>query len=70
MFSGSVCVIVGMLIAATASVIGQFTVGRLVLGAGVTIMSVGAPAYVMEIAPPQWRGRCTGMWPDCSYLLC
>jgi len=72
MFVGSLCVIIGMVIAASGSSLGQFTVGRLILGSGVTIMNVGAPAYVMEIAPPQWRGRCTGTSlpiPQCWNLV-
>ncbi len=60
MFCGAVLIIVGMIITATANTIAQFTVGRFILGFGVTQMTVSAPAYTMEIAPPHWRGRCTG----------
>ena len=45
----------------------QITVGRLVLGAGIQFMTVAAPAYSMEIAPPQWRGRCTGFY-NCGWF--
>lgn len=54
-------IVVGTIVSATANTIAQFTVGRFVLGFGITSMSVAAPAYAMEIAPPQWRGRCAGM---------
>lgn len=60
MFSGAVVIITGMLIAATAKTVAQFVVARFVLGVGISIMTVAAPAYSIEIAPPHWRGRCTG----------
>lgn len=61
MFTGATLIIIGMIIASTGSTIGQFATGRFVLGCGVSVMTVAAPAYTMEIAPPHWRGRCTGM---------
>ena len=60
MFVGAWLIILGTIISATANTIPQFTVGRFVLGYGITHMSLAAPAYAMEIAPPQWRGRCAG----------
>lgn len=45
----------------------QVTVGRFVLGAGIQFMTVAAPAYSMEIAPPQWRGRATGFY-NCGWF--
>ncbi|ROW15192.1 hypothetical protein VPNG_02982 [Cytospora leucostoma] len=59
MFIGGVVIIVGSIIACTSNEIAQLTVGRFVLGAGIAIMTVGAPAYAIEIAPAHWRGRCT-----------
>lgn len=38
----------------------QFVVGRFVLGLGIQVMIVSAPAYAVEIAPPHWRGRAVG----------
>ena len=35
--------------------------GRFVLGFGVSITTTAAPAYVVELSPPQWRGRLTGL---------
>ncbi len=60
MFVGAVVIIVGMVIAATAKAQGQLVGGRFVLGLGISIMVVAAPAYAVEISPPHWRGRCTG----------
>lgn len=67
MFSGGWVVIVGSIIACTASTIAQLTVGRFVLGCGIAIMTVGAPAYAIEIAPAHWRGRCTGFY-NCGWF--
>ena len=60
MFAGGIVIITGMVIAATAKTIPQFVCARFVLGFGIAIMTVAAPAYSIEIAPPHWRGRCTG----------
>lgn len=60
MFAGAVVIIVGMIVISTANKLPQFIVGRFVLGFGISIMVVAAPAYAVEIAPPHWRGRCTG----------
>lgn len=61
MFTGAWCIITGTIVCATAHAMAQFVVGRFILGLGITVMLVAAPAYSMEIAPPQWRGRCTGL---------
>jgi len=67
MLSGACVIITGTVISATAFHIPQFVVGRFVLGVGICIMCVAAPAYSMEIAPPQWRGRCTGLY-NCGWF--
>jgi MFS family permease len=40
--------------------------GRFVLGFGVAISTTAAPAYVVEMSPPQWRGRLTGL---CAFSM-
>lgn len=58
MFCGGIVIITGMIIVATAhgvSGINQLIGGRFVLGWGISIMTVSAPSYVGEIAPPHWR---------------
>jgi MFS family permease len=62
MFLGAIVIIVGAVIVATSSTVAQFVVGRFVLGMGIQVMTVAAPAYAVEISPPHWRGRCTGMF--------
>ncbi|KAK3393329.1 general substrate transporter [Podospora didyma] len=67
MFAGSIVIIVGMIIISTANHVPQFVVGRFVLGLGIAVMTVAAPAYAVEIAPPHWRGRCTGFY-NCGWF--
>ncbi|RSH94246.1 hypothetical protein EHS25_004049 [Saitozyma podzolica] len=67
MFVGGGTIILGMIIAATSKHIAQLVVGRFVLGFGIAIMTVAAPAYSIEIAPPHWRGRCTGFY-NCGWF--
>ncbi|KAL4879124.1 general substrate transporter [Aspergillus karnatakaensis] len=67
MVCGAIGIIIGSIIAASSYSLAQVTVGRFVLGSGIQFMTVAAPAYSMEIAPPQWRGRCTGFY-NCGWF--
>ncbi|KAL5338746.1 general substrate transporter [Aspergillus crustosus] len=67
MVFGCFGIIIGSVIAASSFSLAQVTVGRFVLGSGIQFMTVAAPAYSMEIAPPQWRGRCTGFY-NCGWF--
>ncbi|KAI1334096.1 lactose permease [Xylariaceae sp. FL0016] len=67
MCCGGFVIIIGMIIIATSSTIPQFVVGRFVLGVGISIMTVAAPAYAVEISPPHWRGRATGFY-NCGWF--
>lgn len=67
MFCGGIVIIAGMVIATAAKGIPEFVVARFVLGVGISIMTVAAPAYSIEIAPPHWRGRCTGFY-NCGWF--
>jgi MFS family permease len=67
MVCGAIGIIIGSIIAAGSFSLTQVTVGRMVLGSGIQFMTVAAPAYSMEIAPPQWRGRCTGFY-NCGWF--
>ncbi|KAK3362404.1 general substrate transporter [Lasiosphaeria hispida] len=67
MFSGGFVIILGMIIISTSMTVPQFVVGRFILGFGIAIMTVAAPAYSIEIAPPHWRGRCTGFY-NCGWF--
>ncbi|KAK3382656.1 general substrate transporter [Lasiosphaeria ovina] len=67
MFCGAIVIILGSIIIASSSTLPQFVVGRFILGFGISIMTVAAPAYAIEIAPPHWRGRCTGFY-NCGWF--
>ena len=67
MFMGGGTIIAGMIVIATAMTVPQLVVGRFILGFGIAIMTVAAPAYSIEIAPPHWRGRCTGFY-NCGWF--
>ncbi|KAK4167157.1 putative transporter [Cladorrhinum sp. PSN259] len=67
MFVGGAVIIIGMIIISTSHKIAQFIVGRFVLGLGIAVMTVAAPAYAIEISPPHWRGRCTGFY-NCGWF--
>ena len=60
MFVGAWVIIIGSVIIASGMTLPQFVVGRFVLGLGIQVMIVSAPAYAVEIAPPHWRGRAVG----------
>ncbi|KAL8403921.1 hypothetical protein RB594_008974 [Gaeumannomyces avenae] len=67
MFFGGIVINLGMIIVSTSSTVAQFIVGRFVLGVGISIMTVAAPSYAVEIAPPHWRGRATGFY-NCGWF--
>lgn len=67
MFTGACVIIIGTIIIASSHGVPQFVVGRFVLGFGIAIMTVAAPAYAVECAPPHWRGRCTGFY-NCGWF--
>ncbi|KAJ5664377.1 hypothetical protein N7507_005108 [Penicillium longicatenatum] len=67
MFVGAWVIIVGSIVIATGMTLAQFVVGRFILGVGIQIMVVSAPAYAVEIAPPHWRGRAVGFY-NCGWF--
>ncbi|KAJ5915599.1 hypothetical protein N7466_011532 [Penicillium verhagenii] len=67
MFVGAWVIIFGSIIIASGKTLAQFVVGRFILGVGIQIMVVSAPAYAVEIAPPHWRGRAVGFY-NCGWF--
>ncbi|KAG6885607.1 hypothetical protein C0993_012354 [Termitomyces sp. T159_Od127] len=70
---GSLIIIVGAIVVTLAKNTNYLLGGRFVLGFGVSITTTAAPAYVVEMSPPQWRGRLTGMFNTFYYsgsILC
>jgi sugar porter (SP) family MFS transporter len=73
MFCGALIIVVGSLAVTTAKGVSALLGGRFVLGLGVGIVQTAAPSYVVEMAPPQWRGRLTGLFNTFYYagsILC
>ncbi|KAL4816214.1 general substrate transporter [Aspergillus spinulosporus] len=67
MFAGGWVIIIGSIVIATANTLAHFIVGRFILGFGIQIMVVSAPAYAAEISPPHWRGRAVGFY-NCGWF--
>jgi len=67
MFVGGWIIILGSIVITTSSKLGQFIAGRFILGAGIQVMVVSAPAYAVEISPPHWRGRAVGFY-NCGWF--
>ncbi|KAG6817891.1 hypothetical protein H0H87_001723 [Tephrocybe sp. NHM501043] len=70
---GSLIIIVGAVAVTVAKNTDYLLGGRFVLGFGVAITTTAAPAYVVEMSPPQWRGRLTGLYNTFYYsgsILC
>ncbi|KAF5393166.1 hypothetical protein D9757_001239 [Collybiopsis confluens] len=73
MFIGAVIIVVGAVTITTALTKSYLLAGRFVLGLGVSITATACPSYVVEMAPPQWRGRLTGLFNTFYYagsMLC
>ena len=62
MFMGGLIICTGTAVIATSTQVGQFIAGRFILGFGISFMTCAAPSYVIEIAPPQWRGKFTAFY--------
>ncbi|RSH76900.1 uncharacterized protein EHS24_003835 [Apiotrichum porosum] len=66
MAAGAIIIIIGSILLSTSNHIAQFIVGRLILGFGIASAQLAAPAYVVEVAPPHWKGRCVGIY-NCGW---
>ncbi|KAF2014322.1 lactose permease [Aaosphaeria arxii CBS 175.79] len=62
MFTGCFIVLVGTAVQGSANSLGAFIGGRFVLGFGAVIAHAAAPAYVVEMAPPKYRGVTAGLY--------
>ena len=62
MFIGGLIICIGTAVISTSTQVGQFIAGRFILGFGISVMTCAAPSYVIEIAPPQWRGKFTAFY--------
>ncbi|KAJ7675846.1 general substrate transporter [Mycena polygramma] len=62
MFAGSLLCAVGGIVVTVAKTVKYLKAGRFLLGMSVALLQTAAPMYVVEISPPQWRGRLTGIY--------
>ncbi|KAG8977218.1 hypothetical protein FRC05_002218 [Tulasnella sp. 425] len=62
MFAGAWGIVIGVAVIASSHTRAQFIGGRFLLGFGIAIATVGAPTYILECSPPQWRGRLTSLY--------
>ncbi|KAG8987816.1 hypothetical protein FRB90_003124 [Tulasnella sp. 427] len=62
MFAGAWGIVAGVAVISSAHTKAQFIGGRFLLGFGIAIATVGAPTYILECSPPQWRGRLTSLY--------
>ncbi|KAJ7705945.1 hypothetical protein B0H14DRAFT_3645076 [Mycena olivaceomarginata] len=61
MFAASIIILAGISTVTAAQSRIYLFFGRFLLGFGSTMNTSSAPAYVVEISPPQWRGRLAGL---------
>jgi MFS family permease len=67
-FVGCAGVCVGSVVTATAPTLGGFIGGRFLLSFFSTLATTAAPLYLIELAPPQYRGTVAGMYNTLYYL--
>lgn len=68
-FIGCLGVCIGSVITATSPTLGGFIAGRFLLSFFSTIAATAAPLYLIEIAPPQYRGTMAGMYNTLYYFV-
>ena len=64
---GSLVIIVGTIIEATAPKVAQFIGGRFLIGVGISLTNTAAPIYLVEVVLPQWRGLFGGLYNVVGY---
>lgn len=67
-FIGTCGVVVGTIITSTAKDIPTFVGGRFLLSFFSTLASTAAPLYLIEIAPPLYRGTLAGLYNTLYYM--
>ncbi|KAJ6539712.1 general substrate transporter [Mycena capillaripes] len=61
MFIASIIILVGVSVVTAAQSRIYLFFGRFAIGFGSSLNNSAGPAYVSELAPPQWRGRLAGL---------
>ncbi|KAJ7670223.1 general substrate transporter [Mycena rosella] len=68
MFAGGLFGIVGSILLTVARDTGYLKGGRFILGISTALLETAAPMYVVEMSPPQWRGRLAGTFAAIAIL--
>jgi hypothetical protein len=68
-FLGCIGVCVASIVTANAPTLAGFIGGRFLLSFCSTIAATAAPLYLIELAPPQYRGTIAGMYNTLYYLV-
>ncbi|KAL4897568.1 putative transporter [Aspergillus ambiguus] len=69
MFIGSLIIIIGTILEASANQVSQFIGGRFLIGLGISLCNTAAPIYLVEVALPQWRGTFGGLYNVAGYYI-
>lgn len=64
---GSLFIILGAALEASARNVSQFMGGRFLIGFGVSVSNTAGPTYLVEVALPQWRGVLGGLYNVVGY---
>ncbi|EWZ28165.1 lactose permease [Fusarium oxysporum Fo47] len=67
-FVGCAVILIGTAVQATAHTLGQFIVGRMLLGFGAAVAQATGPVYAVELAHPAYRGMMAGMYNNFWWL--
>lgn len=68
-FIGTAGVVVGTIVTATAKTLPTFIGGRFLLSFFAQLACSASPLYLVEVAPPQYRGTLAGMYNTFYYFV-
>lgn len=68
-FIGAAGVAIGTVVTATAPTLSVFIGGRFLLSFFAQLACSASPLYLVEVAPPQYRGTLAGMYNTFYYLV-
>jgi MFS family permease len=68
-FIGTIGVILGTIVTSTAKTLPVFIGGRFLLSFFAQLACAASPLYLVEVAPPQYRGTLAGMYNTFYYFV-
>ncbi|KAJ3353397.1 hypothetical protein HDU83_006882 [Entophlyctis luteolus] len=68
MLSGSLVIIVGVILELATTNLNVFMIGRFIVGFGIVQITTSAPIYIVEIAHPQFRSRAGAVYNTGWYV--